>query len=228
MRRRVPSSAGRAQPPTLPSIVHSTGCPGGRHGHPAGTGAGAMESPPRNIGPRERGWNCRHSNIGVRALGSCREFRPRPQTPPYTNFLNSCSLKMGRSRGKGLAGSAFTRREGLRHAIGHAKGACSKDSSGCNSIYRSSPIVLPDPLAKGFVDASLPPASSQLEIVDYVRRNADGGRHFRPCNGRPTATDRSLGELLRPAVSGQIRRVVPAQALVVRVLVLVHLLASRR
>ena len=154
--------------------------------------------------------------------GQCRKVR-------YTRIAQTLAPRTrGQAQGDGLAGSACPWREGLRHAIGHAKGACSKNSSGCSSIYRSSPIVLADPLAKGFVDASLPPASSQLEIVDYVRRKADRGRHFRPSNGRSTAPNRSLGELLRPTVSGQIRRVVPAQALAGRVLVLVHLLSSRR
>ena len=70
MRDRALSSADRAQPPTLSSIVNSTGCLGGRHWHPAGMSAGAMESPPRNIGPKERGWNCRHSNIEMWVLGT--------------------------------------------------------------------------------------------------------------------------------------------------------------
>lgn len=185
-----------------------------------------MESPPRNIGPKERGWNCRHSNIVVRALGTSSEFRPLSKTPPHADHSSSCPLNEQAVTRQRSCRLGLSMAGGLRHAIGHAQGVRSKNSSGCNSLYRSSPFVLPDPLAKGFVDASLPPASSQLEIVDYVRRKADGGRHFRPCNGRPTAANRSLGELFWPAVSGQIRRVVPAQALVRRVLVLVHLLSS--
>ena len=36
-------------------------------------------------------------------------------------------------------------------------------------------VVLPDPLAKGFVDPSLPSTTVHLEVIDHVLGKADGG-----------------------------------------------------
>ena len=36
-------------------------------------------------------------------------------------------------------------------------------------------VVLPDPLAKGFVDPSLPSATVHLEVINHVLGKADGG-----------------------------------------------------
>ena len=35
-------------------------------------------------------------------------------------------------------------------------------------------VVLPDPLAKGFVNPSLPSATGHLEVIDHVAGKADG------------------------------------------------------